>query len=286
MPSEAEEAPGAQTQFVASCTFLFTEVPLLQRPAAARAAGFDAIEFWWPFDTADPDGAAVARFASSVKDAGVQLTGLNIYAGDTEAGERGLASIPGRASEFQAAVDAAVGIGGQLGVEGFTCLYGNRVDGIASEDQDELAAANLAYAARAAATAAARVLLEPVSGAPRYPLRTSADVVGVLDRLESAGIGRVGLLADLYHLAVNQDEPTAAIRRHANRLAHVQIADFPGRHEPGSGELDLPGCLRELAAVGYQGRVALEYIPAAGTESGLAWLPRDLRGASKFTIGS
>jgi hydroxypyruvate isomerase len=263
--------------YLVNCSILFTELPLLQRPAAAREAGFDAVEFWWPFPVAVPADAEVDAFVRAVRDAGVRLVGLNFFAGDLPAGDRGIVTWPGREQEFADNVEVAVGIGEQLGAAGFNALYGNRVDGVTSEQQDELAAPALRLAATATARIGASVLVEPVSGAPRYPLRTAADVLAVLDRVDA---GNVRLLADLYHLSVNGDDVDAVIATHTARIGHVQIADAPGRHEPGTGELALDAQLEALADAGYDGWVSLEHAPASSTVEGLTWLPRDRRGAT------
>jgi len=264
--------------YLVNCSILFTELPILERPAAARAAGFDAVEFWWPFATAAPADDEVERFVSAVQDAGVRLVGLNFFAGDMPAGDRGLVSWPARSAEFVDNLDVAVGIGERLGTVAFNALYGNRVDGTAAREQDELAEQNLALAASAAARIGAVILLEPVSGAPRYPLLTAHDVVAVIERVERAGDSdNLRLLADLYHLTVNGDDVTAALTRYAGRVGHVQIADAPGRHEPGTGSIPLEGHLTALAAAGYTGWVGLEYVPSTTTEASLAWLPRSRR---------
>lgn len=267
--------------YLLNCSILLTELPLLERPAAARAAGFSAVEFWWPFAQAVPPEAEVERFVGAVQDAGVHLVGLNLFAGDMPGGERGLISWPGRESELRDSIDVAVGIGGRLGTQVFNALYGNRLDTATPQEQDELAVAQLAAAAQAAAGIGATVLVEPISGAPRYPLRTAADVVAVLDRVEpAAGSGTVRLLADLYHLAVNGDDVDAVIAACTDRVGHVQIADSPGRHEPGTGALALDRQLDALQAAGYTGWVSLEYVPATTTEAGLSFLPRERRGAA------
>ena len=274
-------------RYSANCSILFPELDLLERPAAARAAGFDAVEFWWPFPTATPSDGEVDRFVAAVRDAGVQLTGLNVAAGDMPGGDRGLASWPGRSSEFLDSVEIAVGIAGQLGTRAFNALYGNRVDGHSPAEQDELAVSNLAAAAEAAGRIGAVVLLEPVSGAPRYPLRTAQDVVDVLARVErETGRTELRLLADLYHLSVNGDDVPAALARHSALVGHVQIADAPGRHEPGTGDLPLDDHLTQLAQAGYDGWVGLEYVPTSTFEAGLAWLPRDRRRSGAQVAGA
>jgi hydroxypyruvate isomerase len=271
-------------RYEVNLSILFTELPLLERPAAAKAAGFDAVEFWWPFPVAVPGDAEVDRFTGAVADAGVQLVGLNFFAGDMPAGDRGLVSWPARSGEFRDNIDVTVGIGERLGCRAFNALYGNRVDGPAPEEQDELAVDNLATAAGAAQRIGGTVLIEPVSGAPRYPLLTAADAVGVIDRVaKETGATNLGFLCDLYHLAVNGDDLDRVIADQADRVAHVQIADAPGRHEPGTGRLDLARYLGALAAVGYAGWVGLEYKPSGASADSFGWLPRERRSASAGT---
>jgi hydroxypyruvate isomerase len=272
-------------RYAVNLSLLFTELPLLQRPAAAKEAGFDAVEFWWPFATAVPADSDVDGFVSAITDAGVQLIGLNFFAGDMPGGDRGLVSWPARSTEFRDNIDVTVGIGERLGCTAFNALYGNRTDESTPAAQDELAAENLALAAQAADRIDGVILLEPVSGAPAYPLLTAADVVRVIDRVErQSGRTNVKFLCDLYHLDVNGDDVAAAIEAYADRVGHVQIADSPGRGEPGTGTLDISGHLAALAAKGYRGYVALEYKPTGGTRDSLAWLPLSER-ASASHVG-
>jgi hydroxypyruvate isomerase len=271
----------APRRYAVNLSILFTELPLHERPAAARQAGFAGVEFWWPFAAAVPSDTEVDAFVRCVEDAGVALVGLNFAAGDMPGGDRGLVSWPERSAEFRDNVDVTVGIGERLGCRAFNALYGNRVDGTSAEDQDALAVENLARAGRAAARIGGTVLVEPVSGAPRYPLRTAADVVAVIDRVrDETGVANLGFLCDLYHLDVNGDDLDAVIARYADRVAHVQVADAPGRHEPGTGHIDLDGHLGKLAAAGYDGWIALEYKPLTETLAGLDWLPRAARSVS------
>lgn len=266
-------------RYAVNCSILFTELPTLHRPAAAKAAGFEAVEFWWPFAQAVPRDAEVAEFERAITDAGVALVGLNFFAGDMPAGDRGLVSWPARMAEFRENVEVTVGIGERLGCRAFNALYGNRVDGATPTEQDDLATENLALAAAAARRVGGTVLVEPVSGAPRYPVLTAADALGVIDRvLAETGATNVGLLADLYHLTVNGDDVDAVIAAHAARVAHVQIADAPGRNEPGTGTLDLSGQLGKLVAGGYAGWVGLEYKPSGASADSFEWLPRESRG--------
>jgi hydroxypyruvate isomerase len=264
-----------------NCSILFTELPLLERPAAAKEAGFDAVEFWWPFAEAVPSDNEVDRFIRTVTDAGVQLVGLNFFAGDMPGGDRGLVSWPARSGEFRDNVEVTTGIGERLGCRAFNALYGNRVQDADPAAQDELATENLAIAGRAAARIGGTVLVEPVSGAPRYPLLTAADAVGVIDRVAAqTGVANLGFLCDLYHLAVNGDDLDQVIATYRDRVAHVQIADAPGRNEPGTGTLDLDRYLALLAAAGYDGWVGLEYKPSGASADSFAWLPRERRGVA------
>ncbi|MBN6041861.1 hydroxypyruvate isomerase family protein [Amycolatopsis sp. 195334CR] len=254
-------------------SILFTELPLLDRPAAAKAAGFDAVEFWWPFETSTPGDAEVTRFVRAIRDAGVRLAGLNFAAGDMPAGDRGLVSLPRRSGEFRESLPIAIGIAQELGCRAFNALYGNRIDGTDPAEQDEIGAENLAIAARAAGDIGAVVLLEPVSGVAAYPLRTAADALAVLDRVQREDHGwNLRLLADLYHLTVNGDDLDAVIATHTGRIGHVQIADAPGRNEPGTGSVDLAGHLGKLAANGYSGYVGLEYQPSGASADSFGWL--------------
>ena len=280
----------AAVRFDVNLSILFTELPVLARPAAARDAGFDAVEFWWPWPVAVPSDTEVDAFVAAVRDAGVRLVGLNFFAGDMPGGDRGLVSWPARSGEFRDNVDVAVGIGEQLGCRAFNALYGNRLDGVAPQAQDGLARENLALAAHAAGRIGGTVLVEPVSGAPRYPLRTAADALAVVDRVagESDGAENVALLLDLYHLAVNGDDVEKAIGTAAGRasgtaagrIGHVQIADAPGRNEPGTGSLPLEAWLDRIAATGYAGHVGLEYKPSGASADAFDWLPRARRAAS------
>jgi hydroxypyruvate isomerase len=266
--------------YVANCSMLFTELPLPERPSAAAAAGFNAIEFWWPWpDQPMPSDREVDRFIAALRDAGVQLVGLNFFAGDLSGPDCGVLSLPDRAAQFRDNIPVAVEIGEQLGVRAFNALYGNRVEGFSPEHQDELGVEQLAFAAQAADRIGATVLLEPVSGPKPYPLRTGEDVVRILDQVHATGAANVGFLCDLFHLTNNGDDLELVLDRYADRIAHVQIADHPGRGEPGTGSLDLDHYLTRIEGSGYSGYVALEYKPTRPTVDSLDWLPRERRSA-------
>ncbi|WP_234359421.1 MULTISPECIES: hydroxypyruvate isomerase family protein [unclassified Plantactinospora] len=271
--------PGHQLRYDVNCSILFTELPLLERPAAAKAAGFDAVEFWWPFAEPVPRASEVEAFLAAIDDADVQLVGLNFFAGDMPGGDRGVVSWPARSAEFRENVELVAMIGAATGCRSFNALYGNRIADLHPTVQEETAVANLAFAASAVARIGGTVLVEAVSGPQPYPLRTAADVVAVLDQLlVERDIRNLALLADLYHLTVNGDDVPKVLAEHADRIGHVQIADAPGRHEPGSGEIDLDGHLDQLGRSGYRGWVGLEYLPSGASAESFGWLPRQRRG--------
>jgi hydroxypyruvate isomerase len=259
--------------YTVNCSILLTELPLLGRPAAAKAAGFDAVEFWWPFDTSVPSDAQVTEFENAITDAGVQLTGLNFNAGNMPGGDRGLTSWPARSREFLDNIDVVAGIGERLGCKAFNALYGNRVDGESPEKQDAVGAENLAAAAAGVARIGGTVLLEPVSGAPKYPLLTADDALRVISRVrEESGAENIKLLADFYHLAVNGDDVDAVIEKHAKDFGHIQIADNPGRGAPGTGQLPLGEWIARSRELGYEGYIGLEYKEPA--EMAFSWAIR------------
>src|SRR5215472_2834794 len=187
-------------RFDVNCSILFTELPLLARPAAARAAGFDAVEFWWPFQEMVPSDADADAFVGALADAGVELVSLNFHTGDMEAGERGLVSIPSAVADFRANIGACVAIARRTGCTRLNAAYGNRLDGVDPAAQDEAAIENLTLAAEAAATAGALILVEAINSidVPAFPVDSSAAAMAVIDKVPAAN---VAFLADLYHLA-------------------------------------------------------------------------------------
>jgi hydroxypyruvate isomerase len=264
------------SRYTVNCSILLTELALLDRPHAAHAAGFSAVEFWWPFDSPIPPDAEVNAFIRAIEDAGVQLSGLNFAAGDMPAGDRGILSDPSATTAFRDNVDVVVGIAEALGTRAFNALYGNRIEGLSTNTQDAVATENLAFAGRAVARLGGTVLIEPVSGAPSYPLKTAADAVAVIERAQrDSGVTNLRLLADFYHLHVNEDDVSAAIAAFGRRVGHVQIADAPGRGEPGTGDIRIDEHLQQLFAAGYTGYIGLEY--KASQPDPFAWIPNASR---------
>ncbi len=258
--------------YTVNCSILLTDLPLLERPAAAKDAGFEAVEFWWPFAESVPSDADVTAFENAITNAGVQLTGLNFNAGNMPAGDRGLVSWKGRCSEFKDNIDVVAGIGERLGCKAFNALYGNRMTEFTPEEQDELAVKNLVAAAQGVARIGGTVLLEPVSGAELYPIKTAKQAMDVIGKVRHAGAENIALLADFYHLSVNGDDVDAVIERYAKDFGHIQIADAPGRGAPGSGDLPLGDWITKSRDLGFDGYIGLEY--KADTDKAFAWLIR------------
>jgi hydroxypyruvate isomerase len=264
-------------RFDVNCSILFTELPLLKRPAAARAAGFEAVEFWWPFaDPVPPDREADA-FVAALGDAGVRLVGLNFIAGDMAAGERGLLSLPGRSAAFRDNIEACVGIAGRTGCTVLNALYGNRADGVPEHRQSELATENLTLAARAAARVGATVVVEAINryDNPRAAVVSSRGALAVINEVRTgSGVGNIAFLADLYHLGKMGEDLPGLLASDAADIAHVQIADVPDRGAPGTGTLPYEQLFGQLAAEGYDGWIGCEYKPSdpADSTTSFGWM--------------
>lgn len=272
-------------RFDVNLSILFTELPLLERPAAAAAAGFTAVELWWPWiETPTPAQAELDALKKALDDAGTRLVGLNFYAGELPGPDRGALSLPGEESDrFRANIDVAADFAASVGCTALNALYGNRVEGVDPAVQDELALENLVLAARAADRIGAALLIETLNAteSPRYPLVSAPAGVEVVDRVNKAtGLGNATFLLDLYHLSMNGEDLGQVIKTYAAKTGHVQIADNPGRGAPGTGDLPLERLLDELTEAGYDGWVGLEYKPGdRPSAESFAWLPAEHRPA-------
>jgi hydroxypyruvate isomerase len=266
-------------RFDVNLSILFTELPLLERPAAAAAAGFRAVELWWPWiDDPTPAQAELDGLRAALEAAGTRLVGLNFYAGELPGPDRGALSVPGAESErFRANVGVAADFAASVGCTALNALYGNRIDGVDPAVQDALALENLVLAAGAAHRVGATLLIEALNApeSPRYPLVSAPAAVEVVDRVNAAtGLDNARFLLDLYHLSMNGEDLDEVIDRYADRTGHVQIADNPGRGAPGTGTLPLAELLGRLQKAGYTGWTGLEYKPpAAGSAAAFGWLP-------------
>jgi hydroxypyruvate isomerase len=260
-------------RFDVNLSILFTELHLLRRPAAAAAAGFDAVELWWPFSAPIPAARELADLSEALEEAEVALIGMNFDAGDLAAGQRGLLSLPGQEQRFADSVEGAVAFAESQGTRVFNALYGNRLDGVAPQVQDDLALSSLALAAEAAARIGAHVVIETQNhvDSPRYPITTAAQAVGIVKSLRDDGHDNVGFLCDFYHLAMEGADLTAVIDDYLPWIDHVQVADAPGRQEPGTGTIPYAAVLGHLSASGYRGWIGAEHRPSGASAASLAW---------------
>ena len=265
----AEPRSWSRSRFVANCSILFAEITPLERPAAARDAGFGMIESWWPFSSARPDSDAVNAWVRAVESAGVQLVALNFFSGTTD--DRGILVAADRESEFDDAIESLGEIAERLACRMFNAPYGRLDAHRPAAEQHATARRHLERLAEFAAGLDATVLLEPMSGIADYPLTSVADVDAVTSSLSDHARERIGLLADLYHLGRNGEDVDALLAR-PSAIAHVQIADAPGRHEPGTGSLPIPRWLDALERNGYDRRIALEYEPSTDSARAFDWL--------------
>ena len=260
-------------RFDVNCSILFTELPVLQRASAAKAAGFNGVEFWWPWDAMVPSDKEADGFVASIADAGVDLVSLNFQAGDMAAGERGIVSHPARVGEFRENVAAAVEIAGRTGCTRLNAPYGLRVPGTDVAEQDAVAVDNLAFAAAAARKAGASVLVEAINSLdiPGFPVDSSDKALAVI---RETAAPNVGFLADLYHLATMGEDVADVLGRYRESILHVQVADSPGRGVPGTGTVDFEPLFARLAALGYDGWVGLEYAAPDGGDGAarFGWL--------------
>lgn len=252
--------------FAANLTMLFHEVPFLDRFEQAAAAGFQAVEFMFPY----PYSAADIR--SRLDEHGLQLVLHNLPAGDWDAGERGIACIPGREREFRAGVGQAIEYARVLGVPQLNCLVGKTPADADPAQVHATLVGNLRHAAQQLGQAGIRLLVEPVNtyDIPGFHLSRSAQTLALLDEV---GSGNACLQYDIYHMQRMEGELAATIERHLPRIAHIQLADNPGRHEPGTGEIAYPFLFAHLDRIGYQGWIGCEYKPAGRTADGLSWRP-------------
>lgn len=262
-------------QFAANLSLMYTELPFLDRFAAAARDRFTAVEFQFPYAFASADVAA--RLA----DSGLQLVLLNAPAGGVdraamatawERGERGTAALPGREAEFRAGVQEALRYAERLGCPRIHVLSGTVPPGVEREALKALCADNLRWAADEAARAGREILIEPINlrDMPRYFLNRQDHAHELLDAVQAPNLK---VLMDLYHCQIVEGDVATKLQRYlpTGRVAHVQIAGVPGRHEPDRGELHYPFLFDTIDALGYTGWVGCEYLPAAGTTDGLGW---------------
>jgi hydroxypyruvate isomerase len=258
-------------RYSANLTMLFNDVPFEERFGRAAAAGFRAVEFLFAHNV---DQAMVAR---ELERHGLELVLFDPEAGDFAAGDRGYLCDPGRRDHLLRTVEDAIGTARRLGCTRLNVLAGNRPPGVADAELRGTVVANLRQAAPLARQAGITLLIEALNTweSPRYYLggaRLGLEIVAEVDE------PNVRFQFDCYHVQRMEGQLIDGLVKNLARIGHVQIADVPGRHEPGTGEVNYANVLAALEAAGYDGYVGLEYRPSGGTEDSLAWLPRAARG--------
>ncbi len=254
-------------RFAANLTMLFTEVPFLDRFERAAHAGFDAVEFLFPY-------AFPAQEIRSRLDAnGLQLVLHNLPAGNWDAGERGIACHPDRVGEFREGVGRALEYAGALGVPRLNCLAGKAPAGVDAATLRRTFVENLRFAAGELQNAGLNLLIEPINpfDIPGFYLNRTDQALSILDEV---GAPNAFVQYDIYHAQRVEGEIAATLEKHLARIGHVQLADNPGRNEPGTGELNWDFLFRHIDRIGYSGHIGCEYKPATTTEAGLGWRQR------------
>src|SRR5215207_2534538 len=258
-------------RFSANVSILFKEAPFLERFGWAAAMGFSAVEFWWP---SGEDPGAVERV---VKDAELRVALMNFDAGDMAAGDRGLAGDPEREEQFRENVPVGLELARSVDCRRMNVLVGHGLSGMEREEQLALARRNVEYAADEARKAGIEVLVEAVNTFENGPYLLSTTEQAV-EFVRGVGRENVKIQHDLYHMQRMEGNLVANLREHIGLIGHIQIADSPGRGEPGTGEIHYPYVLAALDELGYDGYVGLEYNPTTETtEESFGWLPEELR---------
>jgi hydroxypyruvate isomerase len=254
-------------RFAANLTMLFNEVPFLDRFERAARAGFEAVEFLFPY------AWPAEEIRRRLDQHGLALALHNLPAGDWDAGERGIACLPDRVDEFRAGVATAITYAKALGATQLNCLAGKAPADADPARLHRTLVENLRFAAAALRLADLKLLIEPINtfDIPGFLVNRTAQALAILDEV---GAENAFLQYDLYHAQRMEGELAATLEKHLARIAHVQLADNPGRHEPGTGEINFPFLFAHLDRIGYRGWVGCEYKPAAGTEDGLQWRQR------------
>ena len=254
-------------RFAANLTMLFNEHDFLDRFGAAAKAGFKAVEFLFPY------AYPVAELQQRLQAHGLKLVLHNLPAGNWEAGDRGMACDPQRVDEFRAGVARGIEYGTALGVPQLNCLAGKVPQGADYGTVRRTFVANLRFAAAQFKKAGLKLLIEPINrfDIPGFYLNTTAHALSILDEV---GADNAFVQYDIYHAQRMEGELANTLQQQLARIGHIQLADNPGRHEPGSGEINYAFLFAHLDRIGYTGWVGCEYKPAARTEDGLGWMQR------------
>jgi hydroxypyruvate isomerase len=251
-------------RFAANLSMLFTEVPFLERFERAARAGFTAVEFLFPY--AWPADEIRGRLDAN----GMKLVLHNLPAGDWDAGERGIACDPARVAEFRTGVTRAIDYAAALGAPQLNCLAGKVPAGVSDDQLRQTFVDNLRYASTELKRSGLKLLIEPINtfDIPGFYLSRTAQALSILDQV---GADNAFVQYDIYHAQRMEGELAATLQKHLPRIGHIQLADNPGRNEPGSGEINYPFLFELLDRIGYAGWIGCEYKPATTTEAGLGW---------------
>ncbi len=252
-------------KFAANLSMLFTEVDFLDRFEAAAKAGFKGVEYLFPY------AFEAAEIRKRLDDNGLTQVLFNLPAGDWGAGERGIACHPDRVEEFRSGVDRAIAYAKVLGNTQVNCLAGIKPEGVSDDQARQTLVENLRFAAEKLAAEGILLIAEPINtrDIPGFFLNRTAQALALFDEVGSTNLK---LQYDIYHMQIMEGDLAPTIEKHLDRIAHVQIADNPGRHEPGTGEIHYPFLFAHLDRLGYDGWIGAEYKPKAGTQEGLGWL--------------
>lgn len=251
-------------KFCANLSLMFTEVPFLDRFEAAARAGFKGVEFMFPYEF------SAADIKSRLEANGLTQVLFNMPPGDWAGGERGIAIFPERQEEFRDGVAKAVAYATTLGCAQVHALAGVVPPGIDPDDAERVYVDNLGYAAEALDTHGLTLLIEPINtrDIPGYFLRRTGQALRII---ETVGAGNLFLQYDCYHMQIMEGDLCPSLQFLLPSIRHVQVADTPGRHEPGTGEINYPFVFAHLDSIGYDGWIGCEYRPRAGTTEGLGW---------------
>lgn len=254
-------------RFAANLTMLFNELPFLDRFERAAKAGFEAVEFLFPY--AYPAEEIRQRLEANR----LQLVLHNLPAGDWDAGERGIACHPDRVSEFRDGVATAIGYAKALGVGQLNCLAGKAPADVADDVLRQTFVDNLRFAAAELKKAGLKLLIEPINtfDIPGFYLNRTTQAVSILVEV---GADNAFVQYDIYHAQRMEGELAATMQKYLPRIGHIQLADNPGRNEPGTGEINYTFLFAHLDRIGYEGWIGCEYKPATTTEAGLDWRQR------------
>ncbi|GEK71902.1 MULTISPECIES: hydroxypyruvate isomerase [Halomonas] len=252
-------------KFAANLSMLFTEVDFLDRFKAAADAGFKGVEYLFPYDF------EAAEIKKRLDDNGLTQVLFNLPAGDWGAGERGIACHPDRVEEFREGVDRAIEYAKVLGNTQVNCLAGIQPQGVSLEQARRTLVDNLRFAAGKLEAAGILLVAEPINtrDIPGFFLNRTEQALAIFDEV---GSDNLKLQYDIYHMQIMEGDLAPTIEANIDRIAHVQLADNPGRHEPGTGEIHYPFLFAHLDRLGYQGWIGAEYKPAGSTQEGLGWL--------------